>query len=280
MALAEMDIAANMGPDMGSPLSVATSRQDRATHRLIERAIRQGDVLLAYQPVVVAAKPETPAFYEALIRIVDEDKNILPAGDFMPVAETRESGRIIDCLALEMGLIALAEQPSLRLAVNMSARSIGYPRWMETLNKGLARDATVAERLILEITESSAMVMPDLVVVFMANLHGRGISFALDDFGAGFTAFRYLRDFYFDILKIDGQFIRDIQDDANNQVLTAALLSIGQHFDMLTVAEAVETPAEAAFLQSVGFDCLQGYYFGMPTTNPAWMKPLENRVAS
>ncbi len=268
------------GADMDSPLAVANSGRDKAMHQMIAKAIRRGDVMLAYQPVVLSARTETPAFYEGLIRILDENRNILPAGDFMPVAETREEGRIIDCLALETGLNALADHPSLRLAINMSARSIGYPRWMETLNKGLARDQTVAERLILEITESSAMIMPDLVVVFMANLHKRGISFALDDFGAGYTAFRYLRDFYFDILKIDGQFIRNIQDDANNQVLTAALVSIGQHFDMLTVAEAVETPAEASFLQSAGFDCLQGYYFGMPTVNPVWQDGRNARAAS
>ncbi len=268
------------GSELDSPLAFAMTSRDKSIHRLIEKAIRQGDVLLAYQPVVVARQPERPAFYEGLIRIHDENHNILPAGDFMPVAETREIGRIMDCLALEIGLTALHDQPSLRLSINMSARSIGYPRWKETLNKGLARDATVAERLILEITESSAMIMPDLVSVFMADLHQRGISFALDDFGAGYTAFRYLRDFYFDILKIDGQFIRDIHEDANNQVLTEALVSIGQHFDMLTVAEAVEKPEEAAFLTSAGFDCLQGYYFGMPTTTPAWQSTQPQKAAS
>ena len=267
------------GGELDSPLAYAISKRDQATHRMIESAIRRQDVLLAYQPVVSAANPERPAFHEALIRILDEDHNILPAGDFMPVAETREIGRIIDCLALEMGLRALAEEPALRLSVNMSARSIGYPRWMEVLNRGLAADGTVAERLILEITESSAMVMPDLVSVFMADLHRRGICFALDDFGAGFTAFRYLKDFYFDIIKIDGQFIRDIHRDANNQVLAAALVSIGKAFDMLTVAEAVESAEEAAYLRAAGFDCLQGYHFGMPTTQPAWIEARERRAA-
>ncbi|HAR52570.1 MAG TPA: EAL domain-containing protein, partial [Roseovarius nubinhibens] len=69
-------------------------------------------------------------------------------------------------------------------------------------------DPTVAERLILEITESSAMVVPELVTGFMEKLQHKGVSFALDDFGAGYTSFRYLKQFYFDILKIDGQFIR------------------------------------------------------------------------
>ncbi len=264
--------------ELDSPLTYAMNRRDRSIHQTIERAIRKKDVLLAYQPIVAARNTTVPAFYEGLIRIVDEDQNILPAGEFMHVAETREIGRIIDCLSLELGLDALAEQPGLRLSINMSARSIGYPRWMEVLNRGLAQDSTIAERLILEITESSAMIMPELVMVFMADLHKRGISFALDDFGAGFTAFRYLKEFYFDIVKIDGQFIRNIHQDANNQVLTAALISIGQQFDMLTVAEAVEQPEEAAFLISAGFDCLQGYYYGMPTTLPAWQ--TDQRVAA
>ncbi len=266
--------------ELDSPLAFATSRRDQGIHRLIENAIAQKDVLLAYQPVVSAKNPEMPAFYEGLIRILDEDHNVLPAGDFMPVAETREVGRIIDCLSLEMGLKALLQEPALRLSINMSARSIGYPRWMEVLNTGLSRSNTIAERLILEITESSAMVMPDLVSVFMTDLHARGISFALDDFGAGYTAFRYLKDFYFDIVKIDGQFIRNINEDANNQVLASALISIGKHFDMLTVAEAVETAEEAAFLTAAGFDCLQGYYFGMPTTMPAWEEKPAERAAS
>jgi EAL domain-containing protein (putative c-di-GMP-specific phosphodiesterase class I) len=270
----------NFGGELDSPLAFASSQRDKSIHMLIENAIRQKDVLLAYQPIVAARNPEVPAFYEGLIRILDEDHNILPAGDFMPVAETREVGRIIDCLALELGLNTLMEQPNLRLSINMSARSIGYQRWGEVLNQGLAKDGTIAERLILEITESSAMIMPDLVTVFMADMHRRGISFALDDFGAGFTAFRYLKEFYFDIVKIDGSFIRNIHEDANNQVLTSALVSIGQHFDMLTVAEAVECPQEAAFLQSAGFDCLQGYYFGMPTTMPVWQKESAARAAS
>lgn len=265
--------------EMDSPLNYATSKREQGIQQTIEQAIRQKNLLLAYQPVVSARNSDRPAFYEGLIRILDQDGRLLPAGRFMPTAETREIGRILDCNALEIGLRELAEVPSLRLSINMSARSIGYPHWMEVLNTGLARDKTVAERLILEITESSAMIMPELVTVFMADLHRRGISFALDDFGAGYTAFRYFKDFYFDILKIDGQFIRGIHEDANNQVLAAALLSIGQHFDMLTVAEAVEYPEEAAFLQSAGFDCLQGYLFGMPQTMPAWRTEDAARAA-
>ncbi|MHC0054203.1 EAL domain-containing protein [Actibacterium sp. D379-3] len=260
---------ASLGVD-DSPLSAATDARDRDTLSMVRRALDQRDVMLAYQPVMAAGGHPQPAFYEGLIRILDGTGRIIPARDFIDTVETTELGRIIDCTALELGLSALARAPALRLSVNMSARSIGYPRWIQTLNAGLAQDHTMAERLILEITESSAMVMPDLVTVFMRDLQRRGIAFALDDFGAGYTSFRYLRDFYFDILKIDGQFIRGIHQTPDNQVLTGALISIAQHFDMFTVAESVETADDARFLQQAGIDCMQGYFFGAPSIAPPW----------
>jgi EAL domain-containing protein (putative c-di-GMP-specific phosphodiesterase class I) len=253
-----------------SPLAAATTFRDKGILGAVRRALARHDVLLAYQPVVYAADPERPAFYEGLIRILDENHRIIPAGDFMPAAENEEAGRLIDCYALELGLRALAEEPTLRLSINMSARSIGYPPWNETLRQGLAADPTAGERLILEITEHSAMLMPELVQVMMSELARDGITFALDDFGAGYTAFRYFKEFSFDILKIDGQFVRDIHRDANNQVLAQALVSIGRHFDMLTVAEAVEDAGEAAWLAEIGFDCLQGFYFGAPSVSAPW----------
>jgi len=263
----------------GSPLSFAIHTRDTATLRVVHEAIRHGHVMLAYQPVVQARRPQRIAFYEGLARAQDQTGRIIPAGEFIDAIEETEDGRILDCLALEMGLGALRTAPSLRLAINMSANSIGYPRWRETLERGLRDAPTVAERLILEITERTAMVVPDIVAVFMEELNRRGIAFALDDFGAGYTAFRYFKDFYFDILKIDGQFIRNIHDDANNQVLTEALVLIARKFDMFTVAEAVETVPEAEFLAAAGLDCLQGYLFGAPALGAPWKEPVKHRAA-
>lgn len=256
-----------------SPLDFAISQRERETMATVRRAVQRGDAVLAFQPVVRRDRPDRPAFYEGLIRILDETGRIIPLRDFMERAETTELGRQIDCIALNLGLKALSEDPGLRLSINMSARSIGYPAWLKTLNAGLGQDDRLAERLILEITESSAMGLPDLVAAFMRDLQLRGVSFALDDFGAGYTSFRYLRDFQFDMIKIDGQFIREIPDHPDNQVLTRALMSIARHFDMFTVAESVETAEEAAFLIDLGMDCMQGYYFGAPTITPPWKSP-------
>lgn len=259
-----------LDPAFLNPLEYAIAQRDGEVLSMVRRAIDRREVLLAFQPVVQTSRPERPAFHEGLIRLLDETGRIIPARDFIDEVECSELGRKIDCLALELGLNALSEDPNLRLAINMSARSIGYPNWMRTLNTGLACDSTAAERLILEITESSAMQMPEVVTTFMSELQDRGLSFALDDFGAGSTSFRYLREFYFDILKIDGQFIRGIADNPDNQVLTAALISIARHFDMFTVAESVESAADAAYLCELGIDCMQGYHFGAPTVLPPW----------
>ena len=260
-------------PETGSPLDFAIDQQSRITLPAVQAAVAKGHALLAYQPVVQSGRTGRPAFYEGLIRVVDDSGRIVPLKDFMPAAETTELGRQIDCLSLQLGLTALAEEPSLRLSINMSARSIGYPGWIRALRAGLGDSPEIAERLILEITESSAIELPDEVGPFMREVQGYGVSLALDDFGAGYTSFRYLRDFCFDMIKIDGQFIRDISRHPDNQVLTRALQSIAIHFDMFTVAESVETAEDAAFLIELGIDCLQGYYFGAPTIAPPWKSP-------
>lgn len=252
------------------PLSVAVNQRDRSTMDMVRAALEHKQVMLAYQPVMQANGGV--AFYEGLIRVLDETGRIIPAREFINVIEETEMGRIVDCLALEKGMHALRKHPHLRLSINMSARSIGYGRWQKVLDRNLRTDPTLGERLILEITESSAMLVPELVISFMNEQQARGVCFALDDFGAGYTSFRYLRDFYFDMIKIDGQFIRGISANPDNQVLLQALVSIAQHFDMFTVAEFVENEHDAQFLAQNGIDCLQGYYFGAPTVRPPWQE--------
>jgi len=262
-----------LNPDdlkLNNPLDFAVGLRDRKVLDMVAEAIDRQDIVLAYQSVVSAPNPNFVAYHEGLVRVRDKTGRIIPARQFIEVVETKELGRKIDCISLQKGLEMLAQVPDLRLAINMSARSIGYGPWMDTLHKGLSIHPTIAERFILEITESSAMVMPDVVSAFMTTLQAKGISFALDDFGSGYTSFRYLRDMMFDIIKIDRQFISEIHLNPDNQVLTEALISIAQHFDMFTVAEGVETPEEVDFLQRLGVACLQGYYFSAPTTRPDW----------
>lgn len=258
-----------------NPLSAAVMNRDRNTLAMVAEAVKHNQTLLAFQPVVIAGQGSRVGFYEALIRVMDDTGRIIPAKDFMPVVERTELGREIDVVALNMGMRTLHQNPSLRLSINMSARSIGYQRWMQALNRWLKKDGSIGERLILEITESSAMDQPELVVDFMDRLSSRGICFALDDFGSGYTALRYLKDFFFDILKIDMQFCNGIADDRDMQVLTRAMIQIGRHFDMLVVAEGVERAQDVEVLTQMGVDCLQGYYYCAPEVRPSWLFGTE-----
>jgi EAL domain-containing protein (putative c-di-GMP-specific phosphodiesterase class I) len=260
-------------PGLESPLSAAVSARDAAALSLVSRAIRQRSVMLAFQPVFHAMDRERPAFHEGLLRILDPAGRIIPARDFIDAAEMDETGRELDVIALQFGLTALRRTPGLRLSVNMSARSIGYPRWTETLRVGLNSDPTLGARLILEITERSALLMPEIVRSFMKGVQRRGVTFALDDFGAGYSSFRHLRDLSFDMIKLDGQFIRGIDRDADNQVLTGALIAFARQLDMFSVAPRVESATEAEVLAELGADFLQGFHLGAPVAQPDWTAP-------
>ena len=259
--------AARRGPQ---DTHAAPERRDRDIIRMVERAVAAENVMLAFQPVVAAGRHDRPVFYEGLIRILDDRGRIIPARDFIGPVESLELGRRIDCLTLALGLRTLRQRPRLRLSINMSARSIAYPAWRRTLEDGLAEDPALGERLILEIGEDSTVQMPDIVQIFLAEYQPRGLSFALDSFGAGMSALGQLRQLPFDILKIDGQFVRGIARSPEDQALLKALLGFGRHFDMVTVAECVESSDDARCLARLGVDCLQGYYFGAPTVRPRW----------
>jgi EAL domain-containing protein (putative c-di-GMP-specific phosphodiesterase class I) len=261
-----------------SPLDSAVVGRDSDTLTMVAQAVQHRQTMLAYQPVMQANPPHQTAFHEGLIRVLDSTGRVIPARDFMTAVENTELGREIDCIALEMALKALTTNPSVRLSVNMSARSIGYKRWMRTLDRYLKKDETLGERLMLEISETSAMTVPELTIDFMDRLQDRNISFAIDDFGGGMTSFKYLKDFFFDAVKIDGQFIRGIHANSDNQVVTRALVSVAKQFDMLVVAPSVETVQDAEFLVSIGVDCLQGYLFGAPTVRPPWIPQTEARA--
>lgn len=263
-----------------NPLNSAVSARDRSTVQMAAEAVKHKQCRLAYQPVMQSRPPHGVAFYEGFIRVLDETGRVIPAREFMPQVENTPIGRELDCVALEKGLRALAQNPDIRLAINMSARSIGYARWSRVLDRFLKRDNTIGERLILEISESSAMQVPELVIDFMDRLQDRGIAFTLDDFGASNFSFRHFREFFFDAAKIDGQFVRGVSTDPDNQALVRALIAVAREFEILIIAESVETREDAEFLASCGVDCLQGFLFGAPTVKAPWRPENSAKTGS
>lgn len=246
------------------PLHYAMASRDADVLTLVREALGAGRARLAFQPIMTAGPQGRSAFYEGLIRVMDKGGRVIPAAHFMPVIEETDLGRQIDCLTLELAFKLLRATPQLRLSVNVSARSLGDSKWRRVLEEGLGDKAALGHRLIFEISESSAMMLHEVVIRFMDEMQPRGIAFALDGFGAGLIAFRHLKDFFFDLVKIDKGFIRGIESDPDNQVLTEALMTVARQFEMLVVADGVETVEEADYLTRLGADCLQGYFYGVP----------------
>lgn len=235
---------------------------------MVANAISDGRVGLAFQPIFRAGPRPMIAFHEGLIRIRNTDGRLVSAAEFIPAVENTSLVQALDRIALQKALDMLRVDPYQRLSINMSAITIMDAEWMDIMAR--ASDATphIADRLIVEITESASMADADETARFMEFGHRLGCCFAIDDFGAGFTSFSQLRRFKFDMVKIDGQFIRGLPNSRDNQVLVDALVRISRQFEMFTVAEFVETAEESAMAQQMGIDGLQGFYHGRSADTP------------
>lgn len=231
----------------------------------VSNALNNNRVELFYQPIVRSDGNNFVAFYEGLARIKMPDGSIIPAGQFMPFIENTALGSRLDRCVLHLALKQLTDNPDIRLSINMSVLSMNDSGWLDILETA---SSDICERLIIEITEGAAMSDVELTIAFMHRVRRKHCSIALDDFGTGATSFRYFKDFLFDFVKIDGLFIRDLSYDKDNQVLVQALTDISKHFDMVTVAEFIETDREAEMAAKLGVDCLQGYLIGKPVAQP------------
>ena len=255
-------------PATSSPLNVAISAQDRETVAMVAQALKDRRMRLAFQPVVYAADPQLIGFFEGFIRLLNLRDQVIPARDFMPVVEQRQLGRDIDCAALQLGLMAMQRNPQIRVSINMSARSVGYQPWMNILKRALQDSPRLGSNLILEINENSALQVPDVLKPFMAEMRDHGIVFALDDFGAGTTSLRVLEELDFEIAKIDGVLVKNVDRTPAAKSAARAAIAMAQELGMYVVAESVETEEEANWLRNAGVGCMQGYLFGPPTVTP------------
>jgi EAL domain-containing protein (putative c-di-GMP-specific phosphodiesterase class I) len=246
------------------PFQAAMASRDSDVLTLVRDALAAGRTRMAYQPIMLAGQKTGVAFYEGLVRVMDEAGRVIPAAHFMSVIDENDLGREIDCTALEHAFALLAKRTDLRVSINLSARSLADGKWRDILGRGLGTNQNVGDRLIFEISETSAMELHEIMIRFMVEMQPKGVAFALDGFGAGMTAFRYLKEFFFDLVKIDKSFVRGIHEDPDNQVLTEALIMVAHQFEMFVVADGVETSKEAAFMAELGADCLQGYHYGVP----------------
>ncbi|WP_343560751.1 putative bifunctional diguanylate cyclase/phosphodiesterase [Kiloniella sp. b19] len=235
----------------------------------VKQALNEGRIKLAYQPVVRSVDGE-PVLVEALLRMIDEKGDIVPAQRFIPVVEQLGMIRVLDRRVLELALNDLVANPDITIAINISGLTASDRSWLRVLFSRVKGRADIAKRLVVEITETAALHDLEESARFVAAVRDLGCRVAIDDFGAGYTTFRHLKALTVDVVKIDGSFIRGIVENTENQIFVRNLISLAKALNLQIIAEFVETREEADFLCNEGVDLLQGYYFGKPEIDPEW----------
>ena len=240
------------------------------TAERIVSALKKKRIHLAWQPIVDATTHEL-AFHEALIRLEGEDGAAFTAGDFVTTAQNLGLIRLVDHFALDEALKTLSENPNAQFSLNVSNDTACDPEWLSKLANHAHRSPGLAQRLIVEITESHAAESLEEARRFIEGVKDVGCQVALDDFGAGFTSFRNLKGLPFDIIKVDGQFVDNLKTSNENQSFIKALVDLAKLFDAKTVVEWVEDVETANLLRDWGVDYLQGYRFGEPQRQNPWV---------
>ncbi len=224
-------------------------------------ALNQSRILLAKQPIL-SAKTGEVCFYEGLMRLADENGNLIAPADILPIAEKTGLIQLVDHRILELAVQELAADPALHLAINASGVTVLDMHWPDRLRAACAFHKDVAARLTIEITETCAIADLEATRRAIVAMKDCGVKVAMDDFGAGHTSFRNLRNLRIDLLKIDGAFVQNLARSEDDRFFVRTLVDLAHHLGIPTVAEWVEDAESAALLSSWGVDYLQGHYFG------------------
>lgn len=226
-------------------------------------ALKTDGLRLAFQPLI-DAKTEEILSFEALVRMVNEKGEFIPAGLFIPVVEQLGLANVVDRKVLDLAVEALEADPLLHLAVNISGLTASQRGWPDIMREKFKGKSNAAKRLIIEITETAAILDIEETRRFVDTVHELGGAVALDDFGSGFTSIRYLRTLNVNMLKIDRELLSDVTNNQDQQVMVRTLISLASGLGLQTVGEGVETQEVADWLRAAGINEMQGYYFGKP----------------
>ncbi|HEX8714279.1 MAG TPA: EAL domain-containing protein [Solirubrobacteraceae bacterium] len=233
----------------------------------LRRALANDLLVLHYQPIVSLADGRV-AHHEALVRLIDEnDGSLIGPASFLPAAERYgligEIDRVVlDKVAEQLG--RRSGEPAGGIAMNLSALSVTDRDMLAHVKRGLARHGADPARLVIEVTETASISDMRRARAFCEGVHELGGAIALDDFGAGFGSFHYLKHLPFRYLKIDGAFIRGLPDSPHDQLVVKALVGLVRAMGQQTVAEFVGDRRTLELLRELGVDYAQGFEIGRP----------------
>ena len=248
--------------------------------KLIKDAMQNDRVVLYAQEIYSTDKQLHPEFhYEVLVRIYDENNQIISPALFIPAAEEYKMMRHLDQHILKTAVNYLQEwnktehERDIILSINVSGQSIGHDEFFHFAEELILNSNIPPEQICFEVTETAAVENLTLALKFINRMKSIGCSFALDDFGTGMSSFNYLKNIPVDYLKIDGCFIKDILSNRIDKAMVQSIHSIGHEMGLKTIAEYVENKEIASVLTDIGIDYLQGYGVHKP-------EPLDNIIQS
>jgi len=235
----------------------------------LRSALRTGAFVMHYQPIV-SLHDRAVCHHEALLRLADcPDGSLVPPSMFLPAAERSGLIREIDRMVLGEVIHLMGGPLADRIApvaVNLSALSVTSEGTLAHIEHLLDLHQVSPGRLIVELTETAAISDMAKAAAFCGGLRSLGCAVALDDFGAGFGSFRYLKRLPFDYLKIDGDFIRSLPSSRKDQLVVEALVRVAKGMGKRTIAEYVGDRETMRLLRSYGVDCAQGFEVGRPSS--------------
>jgi diguanylate cyclase (GGDEF)-like protein len=247
--------------------------EDREMHTLrhsvewaprIRAALKEGHFLLEFQPIFALDSAEV-THYECLLRMRGEGGVLYYPKEFIPVAEAMGLIHQVDFWVVDHALDLLRSMPEkIAFAINLSGNVFLDEKLYPLVQNKLKQTGIDPERVVFEITETSAISNFEMTKRMVTSLRSLGCRFALDDFGAGFNSYSYLKHFPVDILKIDGGFITDLDNDPVDQLLVKSMIDIAHSLGKKTVAEFVERESTLELLRGYGVDFVQGYLVGKP----------------
>ena len=204
---------------------------------------------------------------ELFIRLVDDEGNIVSPGNFIPAAERYGLIDTIDKWVVKEALHYMADHSlpeRARFAINISGQSLGADGFLDHIVEQIEETGIDPQRILFEITETSAIANLDRAMRFISVLKTMGCLFVLDDFGQGLSSFGYLKSLPLDFIKIDGAFVREMVEDPIQAALVTSIRDVGQVMGLQTIAESVENEATYNALTDIGVDYVQGYFLDRP----------------
>jgi diguanylate cyclase (GGDEF)-like protein/PAS domain S-box-containing protein len=239
----------------------------------ITNAVEEDRFELFFQPIIGIGKESGRHrdHYEILLRMRDENGELVGPNQFIPAAERYNLMPTLDRWVVHEALSVLADRNDkgparYTLAINLSGTSLSEDRFLDFVIEELVKQKLPEGAICFEITETAAISNLSRVVHFMHALKKLGCKFSLDDFGSGLSSFTYLKNLPVDYLKIDGQFIRNVANDDVDESMVKAISDVGHAMGIETIAERVETKQVLDKLGSLGIEFAQGYYIAKPAS--------------